>query len=195
MQRKSDEPMLENVAGRFWSRTERSSGCWRWTGARSKDGYGQIGIGNKILYTHRVAWELTHGSIPQGMWVLHHCDNKKCINPDHLFLGTRLDNIRDMLAKGRGKVPHMLAESNGSRKHPEKLVRGDKHYTRLHPELVTRGEKNGKAKLNSEQVREIRQRYATGAVSQRQLAREYDVHQTNIGFVVRGERWTHIPAQ
>ena len=77
------------------------SGCWIWMGCVRK-GYGQISVKGKMKNVHRVTWELTHGPIPKGVFVLHHCDVRPCANPDHLFLGTNTDNMRDMNAKGRG---------------------------------------------------------------------------------------------
>jgi len=83
---------------------EPNSGCWLWEGAQNNRGYGYIGLsgakGGNVL-AHRSMWELTNGPIPDGLWVLHRCDVRICCNPDHLFLGTPLDNMRDMHAKGR----------------------------------------------------------------------------------------------
>lgn len=76
-------------------------GCAEWTGARSRGGHGQIGIDGRRVGTHRVAWTLAYGPIPDGMFVCHRCDNPPCVNPAHLFLGTALDNMRDMVTKGR----------------------------------------------------------------------------------------------
>lgn len=94
------------VAERFWSRLERGPACWEWTGTRRESGYGELQTGSrerrKRLAAHRVAWELTHGPIPDGMLVCHTCDNPPCCNPAHLFLGTHGDNMRDKCAKGRG---------------------------------------------------------------------------------------------
>jgi hypothetical protein len=81
------------------------NGCIEWTKARSTFGYGRITRGARgagWAFTHRVAWELANGPIPDGMCVLHRCDNPPCCNPDHLFLGTLSDNTQDMIAKGRG---------------------------------------------------------------------------------------------
>ena len=103
---------LEAVAHRrsaehFWRLVDKSEGCWEWQGYRLPSGYGKIGNEG----THRRAWRLSKGPIPQGLWVLHHCDNPPCTKtePDeqypegHLFLGTPTDNARDRDAKGRGR--------------------------------------------------------------------------------------------
>lgn len=78
--------------------------CWPWMGRRLPNGYGELsasGKGGKHLRAHRVAWELKHGPIPEGLCVLHKCDNRPCCNPAHLFLGTRTDNSDDKVKKGR----------------------------------------------------------------------------------------------
>lgn len=95
----------ETTAEDFWARVERRKGCWLWTGSKAPHGYGQApgsGRGNGLRLAHRVAWELTRGPIPKGACVLHHCDVRLCVNPDHLFLGSRAMNNRDRDDKGRG---------------------------------------------------------------------------------------------
>lgn len=97
--RRSEDP----VDLRFLrSRTEADpeTGCWNWTGSLV-DGYAHLTENRKGVYAHRRMWSLAYGPIPQGLWVLHRCDNPRCINPDHLFLGTNNDNVQDMVRKGR----------------------------------------------------------------------------------------------
>lgn len=91
---------------RFWMGVSFGDGCWEWQ--RAKGGppgpwkYGQFYFQKRLQRSHRVAWMFMRGSIPEGLNVLHKCDNPICVKPDHLFLGTTMDNIRDMIDKGRG---------------------------------------------------------------------------------------------
>lgn len=92
---------MKTLLERFWEKVDKSGDCWLWTGATINKGYGQIRIKGKSVLVHRVSYELHRGPIPKGLCVLHHCDNPLCVNPDHLFLGTKYDNVQDMIAKGR----------------------------------------------------------------------------------------------
>lgn len=88
----------------FWNKVtipNDSSQCWTWKGAKGRKGYGQVNCDCKCLKAHRVSWELANGEIPDGLWVLHSCDNPACVNPNHLFLGTQHDNTQDMMNKKR----------------------------------------------------------------------------------------------
>lgn len=102
--RKPGNPAADSVS-RFWARVQKCEGCWLWTGrTNTESGYGYFDYGPRCrtsVPAHRYSWELHNGTIPDGMHVLHRCDNPPCVNPDHLFLGTNLDNVRDKQAKGR----------------------------------------------------------------------------------------------
>ena len=89
---------------RFFEKVKEGDDCWEWAAKRNNKGYGMFGTNRKghFKLAHRVSYELENGEIPEGMMVLHRCDNPGCVNPQHLFLGTRTDNTRDMHRKGRG---------------------------------------------------------------------------------------------
>lgn len=97
-------PTLEQ---RFWSMVEKTDGCWLWTGALNDAGYGMISdragtvSGSTAKRAHRMSYELHKGPIPDGLHLLHSCDVRKCVNPDHLSVGTNQDNIADRVSKGR----------------------------------------------------------------------------------------------
>lgn len=86
---------------RFWAYTEKQGECLIWKGAANKNGYGCIRLDGQCITASRKAYELANGEIPHGLFVLHHCDNPLCVNPDHLFIGTHQDNMHDRNEKGR----------------------------------------------------------------------------------------------
>lgn len=90
---------------RFWAKVIKTDDCWNWTGLKSESTkklfYGVIKIGSRRVMVHRLSYEMHRGPIPEGKQVCHHCDNGLCVRPDHLFLGTQRDNVRDMISKGR----------------------------------------------------------------------------------------------
>ena len=90
------------------------SGCWEWTGHIMKNGYGQIGLMGKVLLVHRASYMTFIGDIPKGLLVCHKCDNPKCFNPEHLFIGSNNDNVQDMVKKGRQRS--LKGESAGQAK-------------------------------------------------------------------------------
>lgn len=164
-------PLAERWA-RFVRKTDT---CWLWTGPLTK-GYGSIGRGGRegaSAYAHRVAWELFRGEIPPGLFVCHHCDVPACVNPDHLFLGTALDNKRDEIRKGRQAPPEVK-----------------RHL----------GVENGRAKLSENDVRELRAAFANLPRGKRYvrrgslaaLAKRYGLVPDAVREIGAGRRWSHL---
>lgn len=144
----------------FWLQVDAASEeqCWEWQAGLNSEGYGSFWMRSKPHKAHRLAYELVHGEIPDGMFVCHSCDNPKCCNPAHLFLGTNKDNIEDKVSKGR----------------------------------QARGVRITLAKLTAAKVREIRELYATGKYSHRELGRIFGVDGSNITRAVNGQHWRHV---
>jgi len=175
---------------RFWSKVDCSGGsdsCWNWKHSTFRGGYGQFKVQERNLRANRVAWEMTHGEIPDGLSVLHRCDNRRCCNPDHLWLGTHRENMADMQRKGRAAA----GDQNGSRLYPDRLIRGDAHPARRIAGW-SQGERNGEARLTESQVREIRARYAMGGVTLQEIGSAVGVSKNTIHRIVHRKNWKHV---
>lgn len=179
----------------FWLLVSRGleDACWLWLGRIGKTGYGQFSVGGREHGTdgaHRIAWVLLRGEIPPGMCVMHDCpggDNRACVNPRHLLLGTDQDNARD--ASRKGTLP--TGSKHWANLKPERVARGDRHGKRTRPESIQRGEEAGASVLTEAVVVNIRREHASGA-SYRELGRRYGVHYTTVARIVRRQTWRHV---
>ena len=135
-------------------------GCWEWRRANNGYGYGTLTVNRKTKLVHRLAYEYSKGPIPTGMHVCHTCDNPSCINPDHLFLGTRNDNMKDCFLKGRSNI---------------------------HP-ISFPGETNPRSKLTQHQVKHIRLLLAQ-QMTQDTIAKKFGISQAQVSNIKRGIKW------
>ena len=219
---------------RLWSRVDKNGPilrpelgeCWVWTG-RTRTGYGAFRIGRRTVSAHCISFEIANGVTlprrtngPDDVFVLHRCDNRRCVRPSHLFAGSHQANMDDMAAKGRKVVAR--GDRHGTRLHPESRPRGERHWSarmperlprgddhwsrrdpsraargdrsgsRLHPESRPRGENNGNSKLTNEAVQAIRRRRSAGE-SLRSIAAAYAVTRPLIGMICSRKIWAHVP--
>lgn len=158
-------------AARFWSYVgvKSEDECWLWLRAKMTKGYGTVETPLGQRSSHRVAYALHYGEVPDEMNVLHRCDVTACCNPKHLFLGTRRDNILDCKQKGR-------------------TARGQTHGTVTRPERIARGERHGMARLSRADVEVIRCARGT----QREIASRYSVSTTTISRIRLGKLWKSV---
>ena len=153
---------------RFLEKVKESGSCWLWTGASRSNGYGNAWVGprnnRKTISAHRLSWIIHHGPIQAGLYVCHTCDNRLCVNPDHLWLGTQSDNITDMYNKGRGD---RTSKSRGQSKH--------------------------NARFTDEQIRDVRRVFLEGR-TRAEIARQYGVTWRTVDLIVKGETWREVKA-
>lgn len=156
---------------RFWEKVDKTQACWNWTASTDRKGYGQIMFHragkHHLRRAHRVAYEMLYGPLPDlpgvhGACVLHRCDNPKCVNPEHLFVGTSDDNVKDMDAKGRRKVGVRFGSD--------------------HPRSV----------LDEDKVREIARLHYDEGISQKSLATMFGVCHSTINHIFTGRLWAHL---
>jgi hypothetical protein len=194
----------------FWKYVNKTDTCWLWTGKLHNTGYGvHRPVGRIEVTTHRFSWELHFGPIPEGKCVLHRCDVRNCVRPDHLFLGTRRDNMEDAAAKGRmrsrrfsvqqreeilrrfkgGESQTSLAEEFGVV--PNYIGYLAKHYDPSYVPDLAKGERHSRAKLTNDKVIEIRQRSEMGE-RPLDLAQEFSVLPCTIINIVKRRLWKHL---
>jgi len=146
----------------FYSVPEPNSGCWLWIGSKLNKGHGCLKVGDKTMLAHRASWEVHKGAIPNGLWVLHLCNNACCINPSHLTLGTHQENMAYMVTSGRSR------------------------------QIGKNGSANHHAKLTEENVRYIRKSLKEKTKTRRQLSNEFEVTYQLIRHIEMRRGWSHL---
>ncbi len=152
-----------HILKRFNEKVEKSENCWIWKGFVNPQGYGTFKLNDRSITAHRASWIIHNGEIPVKMYICHKCDIKSCVNPDHLYIGTAKDNVRDAIE--RGQHPKGPNKKKGSP-----------------------GEKNIKAKLNLEKVEFIRKNIS---MSIKELSEKFKVSETTILNIRKGKTWSY----
>jgi hypothetical protein len=170
LERTENAYSLERIGERFWPKVEKTESCWLWTGYVNAAGYGLVSARGGQILVHRMVLELQGVEVPEDKLVLHTCDVKICVNPGHLYIGTHLENMRDMWERNRVNL-----------------------YLRS-------GENHGNAKFTDQQVAEMRQRYGTEVkrytrkgMTSSMLANEYGISRAHLLKIVRGGARTRAP--
>lgn len=214
----STETLLEYLQRQT---VQQADGCWVWPGMLTPDGYGKARFDGKWGKTHRLMYEALHGPIPDGMSVLHSCDERRCCNPEHLRLGTQRDNVQDMVErkriftgekKGRPKGnDHYLRRDPVKREEARKRITstrklkgeewhkvhdgtfttGEQAWSHLNKDRLPRGENVKTSKLNEDTVRAIVSLRQTGQ-SLRDVAGTFGVSQSLVSAILHGRVWQHL---
>lgn len=171
---------------RFWSKVDKTPGqgpkgdCWFWIGAQQGKGYGEFTLcaarykKKSTFLAHRIAYRITFDDDPESLLICHTCDMEPCCNPAHLFKGTDLDNVTDMITKGR-------------------MSSREFRIAVLRAAPVRCGEQATKTKLTVEKVIEIRRQYAMGIASMRELGKANDVSHKAVGALIHRQSRKHVP--
>lgn len=160
------------------SRLDKSGDCWLWTGATDHKGRGRVWYRGKIMLHHRAVWTILIGVIPDGSMLCHHCDNPRCANPMHMYVGDAKSNVRDMISRGR----HWLQANVERAKIVGRSLGKSNDWST--------GESNPKAKLSKDQAAHIR---ASG-LSTKQLSEKFGVDRTTVQRIRRGASWPDVRA-
>ncbi len=192
--------ITEECKPRFWAKVDKDGPipdpviygdigrCWVWTAGRFKTKrgalYGAFKLGGQNRIAHRISWRIHHGDIPDGLWVLHNCDNPSCVRVSHLHLGTHRENTDDMVSRNRQASGDKIGKARP-------YARGAAHWVRGRENEMPRGESSASAILTEATVREIRRMAAEG-IKQIEISRLLGVGYPNVVAIVSRRNWKHI---
>lgn len=154
---------MKTLPERFYSKVRKTDLCWLWQNSATPAGYGQFWDGKRRIDAHRFSYSFHKGEIPEGYVVMHICDVRLCVNPEHLSVGTQRDNLLDMYSKGRGRT-----------KESYKLQSGELSWN---------------STISAHQADAIRHEYSLGKTSWAKLARTYGTSKRTIGRILHNERY------
>ena len=163
---------MRHIKLEFLNKVIKTKTCWLWVGYITKKGYGRFFFKYKQIAAHRKSYEIFNGEIKPGMWVLHKCDIRNCVNPAHLYQGTEWDNAMDATKRKRWAY-------------------GKKNGTYKYPERVHRGENASWSKLSEKDVINILKCISLGE-KQNAIAKRFNVTPANINEIYKGKIWKHI---
>lgn len=167
----------------FWDKVDKTGECWIYTGYITREGYGR----HAGMLAHKLSWLLTHDEpVPEHICVCHECDNRPCVRPKHLWLGTRKQNTEDRDRKGR----QARGDTHGSKTFRGHTATGGRNGSHTAPTSRRVGTRNGRAKITQDQADAIRLEYARGGVSQKKLGIRYGITDVSISLIVRNKSWT-----
>jgi hypothetical protein len=168
---------MKTIEERFASKytVDPVTQCWLWKAAVNNKGYGVLGVGGRgkgSVYAHRFSWTMHNGPIPEGLYACHKCDTPRCVNPDHLFLGTHTENLQDAVRKNR-------------------MASGARSGAHTKPERRRLGEEHGNHILCEEHIHKIRLFSRSGRTNV-SLAHQFGVSEATIRDIVHRRTWRHI---
>lgn len=159
-----------SVEERFWSKVDKTGNCWLWTANSDRRGYGKFSLQCHTYRSHRVAYQIAVGPVPDEMLILHKCDTPACVNPDHLYVGTHQMNMKDRQNKGRAAY-------------------GKRNGMSTHPETILRREASPRAKITMAIADSIRKDHAEGFKSHQKLGAKYGIKKSQVHNILTGKQW------
>lgn len=185
---------IQPVEPRFWARVDKKGPdeCWEWTGNKAGKGYGAISVNGRRHYVHRVSLYLAEEfDLDSPLFVLHRCDNPRCVNPAHLFTGTQNDNIQDAKAKGRMAFQIGKGYWPSGDDHPSRRWSAEVRARIIAPHT---GENSSRSKLTEADIAQMFELRTAGMLL-REIADRFSVSRSNVCLILNRKAWRHLTLQ